>query len=87
MVLVLCTSSDDVLYLYKASGKYLKGFLVIAWTRNLAGQTDRWTDKVITIGPLRTSSGGALITSLSCLKKMILTHSYLEIRERVIGKQ
>ena len=26
MVLVLCTSSDDVLYLYKVSRKYLKPF-------------------------------------------------------------
>ena len=26
MVLVLCLSSDDAVYLYKVSGKYLKGF-------------------------------------------------------------
>ena len=41
-----------------------KGFSVIEWIRNhdrrTGGQTDRRTDKVITIGPPPTSSGGAL---------------------------
>ena len=30
MVLHLCTSSDDALYLYQVSRKYLKGFQVLS---------------------------------------------------------
>ena len=33
MVLNLCTSSDDALYQYQVSRKYLKGFRVIEWMR------------------------------------------------------
>ena len=36
------------------------GFRVTQRTENHDGQTDRWTDKVITLGPPQTSSGGAL---------------------------
>ena len=45
--LVLCTLSDDVLYLYKVSRKYLKPFPSYGPdTKKLTdGQTDRWTDR------------------------------------------
>ena len=49
MISVLCTSSDDPLYLYKVSWKYLKGFLSYC-ADTKSWQTDRRTDKVITIG-------------------------------------
>ena len=32
IVLVLCKSSDDALYLFKVSGNYLKGFQSYWWT-------------------------------------------------------
>ena len=70
MVSVLCTSSDDHLYLYKVSENISKGFLVIERTRNYDGQMDRQTDRQ-TDGETDgqgdyyrnppTSSGGALI--------------------------
>ena len=53
MVLILRTSSEYALYLYKVSWKYLKGFLSYcpdtkSWRTDR--RTDRRTDKVITVG-------------------------------------
>ena len=40
MVLVVCTSSDDALYFYEVSRKYLEQF-----SRLGDGRADRWTDR------------------------------------------
>ena len=49
-----------------------KGSPVFEQTRNDDGWTDRWTDKVITIGPLPTSSGWAIIiTTYSLLSRAL----------------
>ena len=46
MVLVLCISSEDALYLYKVSCKYLKGFSVIQRTRFPIFKFSKWNDSV-----------------------------------------
>ena len=69
MVSVLCTSSDDPLYLYKVSQIYLKRFLSYC-TDTKSWRTERQTDRWIDIQmdgqgdyyrALLTSSGRALI--------------------------
>ena len=51
MVLVLCISSDDALYLYKDSRKYLKGFLrAIQRTRFLIFKFSKENNSVKNVG-------------------------------------